>query len=125
MWLKKLPHSKHLYKFQSISFFFLHFRHHSCWRGHLVYPHMLLPQEEHHEKQQRMETVIPYPFGQKKNIFFTCQRTVTILRNLISYHVHITKLKQMKAAYTKVTFLIIAKYVLQRLETLATIYDYF
>ena len=31
----------------------------------------------------------------------------------------------MKAAYTKVTFLIIAKYVLQRLETLATIYDYF
>ena len=31
----------------------------------------------------------------------------------------------MKAAYTKVTFLIIAKYVLQRLETLAAIYDYF
>lgn len=76
---------------------------------------MLLPQGEHHDKQQRMETVISYPFGQK-NHFFTCQRTVTILRNLISYHVHITKLKQMKAAYTKVTFLIIAKYVLQRLE---------
>ena len=98
--LKKLPHSKHLYKFQSISLFFLHFRHHSCWPGHLVYPHMLLPQGEHHEKHQRMETVISYPFGQKKNHFFTCQRTVTILRNLISYHVHIARLKEMKAAHT-------------------------
>lgn len=98
MWLKKLPHRKHLYKFQSIYFFiFLHFRHHSCWRGHLVYPHMLLQQGEHHAKQQRMKIVISYPFGQK-NLLYTCQRTVTILRNLIiSYHVHITKLKQMKA----------------------------